>query len=408
MRKKGSTGRKKKHFLRSFLLLLLVAAVGAGAWLYLSPLLITGGVKTYASYTVQRGDIVTTSSFSATLSVGESETLYNETGAESIRQVFVKGGQEVKEGDKLMELSNGTILEAGIDGVVNQIRYKAGDWIRANVQLVQVCDLENLQVSLQVDEYDVENVAVGQKCNITIVPLDMEFETELTHVSRLSSSSGRVAYYTAKAELSVPEEVLPGMTASVTIPAESVEDVLMLDVAALSFDEEDQPFVLLLEGESYVPHSIETGLSDGMMIEIVSGLNEGDEVWVVSGTQEAEVTFSLVDLYKKIFGEKVVINASRESGAGRNRGGFPGGEISMEELAERFGEGGMPAGFPGGIMPGAQTGADEEEGAETEDETKAPAGFPDGSMPEGAGQRQQLQGSQSTEDETNEQGRTEQ
>ena len=442
MRKSGSTGRKKRKLLRRLLLLLLAAAVGAGIWQYMAPMLTSGSVKTYASYTVARGDIATTSSFSATLSVGESETLYNESGAESIRQVFVRGGQEVKEGDELMELSNGTVLEAGIDGVVNEIRYEAGDWLRPNAQLVQVCDLTNLQVSLQVDEYDVENVSVGQSCTITIVPLGLEFETELTHVSRLSSATGSVAYYTAKAELTVPQEVLPGMTASVTIPADSVEDALILDVAALSFDEEGKPCVLLKEGEAYVQHSIETGLSDGMKIQILSGLSEGDEVWVVSGTEEVETTFSLADVYKKIFGEKVVINASTEGGTGRSRGGAVPGGMSAEDMTAMFGEGAsfpdgmeMPEGFPEGMelpegLPESMSGEDmaaifsgrnAAEGSEdfsggmNPGETPATAtdmrtpGRQGGSGQSESGQERQRpqNGGQSTQDEANEQGRME-
>lgn len=380
MRKSGSTGRRKRKLLRRLLLLALTAAAGAGAWQYMAPLLTSGSVKTYASYTVARGDIAATSSFSATLSVGESETLYNESGAESIRQVFVRGGQEVKAGDELMELSNGTILEAGIDGVVNEIRYEAGDWLRPNAQLVQVCDLTNLQVSLQVDEYDVENVSVGQKCTITIVPLGLEFETELTHVSRLSSAAGSVAYYTAKAELTVPEEVLPGMTASVTIPADAVEDVLTLDMAALSFDEADKPCVLLKEGEEYVQHSIETGLSDGMKIEILSGLSEGDEVWVVFGTEEVEASFSLADVYKKIFGEKIAINESAEGGTGRSRGGFPGG-MDAESIAEMFGEG---MSFPGSMDQTPATATDMQLPEGIPKGMKIPEGFPERmEMPEG-------------------------
>lgn len=399
MRKKVSTGRKKKRLLRRLLLLAFLVAAGMGIWQYMAPLLTSGSVHIYESYTVGRGDIVTTSSFSATLSVSESETLYNDSGAESIRQVFVRGGQEVKEGDELMELSNGVLLKAGMNGVVNEIRYEAGDWLRSNAQLVQVCDLTHLQVSLQVDEYDVENVSVGQKCTIMIVPLNMAFETELTHVSRLSSATGRVAYYTAKAELTVPEEVLPGMTASVTIPADSVEDVLTLDVAALTFDEEGHPCVLLRQGEDYVQHSVETGLSDGMKIEIVSGLKEGDEVWAVSGTEEARATFSLTDVYKKIFGEKIVINDSAEGGAGRSRGGnFPGGMDAgnmpgasgadmarPEGMTFPEGMGDMPATATDMRMPGSQGGA--EQGESTQE-------------------RQRPQGGRGTEDEANGQGRT--
>lgn len=361
MRNKRPSGRRKKRLLKRLLLLLVIAAIFAGAWAYLKPLLTESSVNTYASYTVGRGDIATSKSFSATLSVGDSETLYNDSGAESIRQLYVTGGQEVKEGDKLMELSDGTVLKAGIDGVVNEIRYAAGDWLRPNAQLVQVCDLTNLQVSLSVDEYDVEKVAAGQPCTITIVPLGLDFETELTHVSRLSSATGRVAYYTATAELAVPENVLPGMTASVTIPADSVTDALVLDMAAIAFDEDGDPYVLRRNGSDYEQVAIETGLSDGMQVEILSGLSEGEEVWAVSGTENVQAEFSLTEVYKRIFGETVVINPESGTGGGRNRGGF-----DMSQFAEGMT---LPEGveFPtGGTFPFGGNQSDEAEPDSTE------------------------------------------
>ena len=319
-------GRRKKRGFRRLLTLLLTAAVCAGAWLYLEPYLSAGDEPHYVSYTVRRGDIATTKSFSATLSVADSETLYNETGAESVRKLYVSGGQEVQEGDVLMELSDGTVLTAGISGMVNEIRYSEGDWLRSNAQLVQICDLTNLKVSLQIDEYDVDQIRVGQKCLITVVPLNLTLETELEHVSRLSSGTGRVAGYSATAELVAPEDVLPGMTASVTMADEEASGVLLLDMAALSFDSEGKPYVLRRTEEGYGQISVETGLSDGMTVEIAAGLEEGDEVWVQDGVEESRPVFSLSDLYKRIFGETVVINQERGSGgSGRSRGagGFP-------------------------------------------------------------------------------------
>ena len=306
--------------MRRILLLVMLAAIGAVAWNYLSPLMADQTIPNYASHRVRRGDISTAKSFSAAINLLNSESHTNTTGAKSIRELYVKAGQEVRKGDKLMLLDDGTLLEAGLAGVVNEMRFDTTDWLWNNVTLVQICDLENLQVSLSVDEYDVKNVSAGQKCTVTIVPLGMDFETEITRVNRVSSSSGQVAYYTATAELAVPPQVLPGMSASVTIPAEEARDVLLLDMAALSFDEEGKPCVLKKNGEAYEQIPVETGLTDGQQVEIRSGLTEGEEVWVVSGRQTVTSSFSLAELYKRIAGEKVVINDM--SGGRNNRGGM--------------------------------------------------------------------------------------
>lgn len=300
--------RKRRHILRKMIFALLLIAVAGLAVAYLAPLMSTTAVEIYTDYSVQRGSIATDKRFSASINVLYSETLQNTSRATAIRELYVKAGQDVKKGDKLMLLDNGEVLKAGLDGVVTELRFDATDWLWNNVQLIQICDLTNLQVSLSVDEYDVRNVAAGQKCMVSVVPLGMDFEAEITHVNRVSSSSGQVARYTATAELAVPSMVLPGMTASVTLPAETAENVLLLDMAALSFDEEKQPYVLRKDETGYIRTPVTTGLSDGMRVEILSGLSEDDTVWAVSGTKEAENVFSLVELYKKLVGEKVVIN----------------------------------------------------------------------------------------------------
>lgn len=333
MRKNHPAG-KKRRILRRVLTLAVIAVAGALVWNYLAPMMSDQQTPRYTAFTVTRGDIATEKSFSATISVRNSQTIANTTGAASIRELYVSAGQEVKKGDKLMQLDNGTVLEAGLDGVVNELRFSTGDWLWQNVQLVQICDLTNLQVALSVDEYDVENVAAGQPCTVTIIPLERDFETEIARVDRVSASTGQVASYTATAELTAPAEVLPGMSASVTMAGDSVTGVLTLDAAALAFDEEKNPYVLLRDGDGYVQQQVVTGLSDGMKVEIVSGLSEGEEVWAVTGTETVTGSFSLTEWYKRLVGEKVIINdmSSRDNAwSNKGQGGSrnqEGGEMS--------------------------------------------------------------------------------
>lgn len=318
--------RTLKRLIRITVFLTLLAAVVGVLYIYLLPMLESQKVLSYDAYIVKRGSIATTKSFSATISIASSETHKNTTRATAIRELYVTNGQIVRKGDKLMQLDNGELLKAGLDGVVTEMRFDTTDWLWNNVELIQISDLTNLMVSLSVDEYDVRNVSAGQKCLVTIVPTGEVFETEISHVDRVSSSSGQVAFYTVTADLTVPESVLPGMTASVTIPSDCVQDTLVLDMAALAFDEEKQPYVLCKNDGSYQKMPVTTGLSDGMRVQILSGLTEGDTVWAVSGVEETKSAFSLSDLYRKLAGEKIVINDM--TGNDRSsRSGAPGRQM---------------------------------------------------------------------------------
>ena len=360
MRNQKPSNRRRGRIIRRLLMLPVFLIAAFLLWNYVRPLLSDEMVTTYAAYTVRRGDITTDKSFSATLDVLHSETHTYQTDfavreVTSIKKLYVKSGQYVEEDDKLLQLENGTLYRAGIDGTVNDIRFREGDWVWPNVNLIQICDLTNLQVSLSVDEYDIDKVAVGQPCTVTIVPLGLQFETEVAHVDRVSSSSGSVAYYSVTAELTVPENVLPGMTASVSIPADEVHEALLLDMQALSFDVERKPYVLVKSGDAYEPVFVETGLSDGMNVEIKSGLNEGDVVYVVTGSEKAVQPIALLDLYKKIVGEKVVVRDRSENSRTNRR--MPAG-MTMPENTQ------MPEGSK------ATEGLERPEGAERPDRSQ--------------------------------------
>ncbi len=347
--------RTVKRFIRIVLSLTLLAAVIGALYIYLLTMLESQKVQSYDAYVVKRGSVSTTKSFSATISVSSSETHKNTTHATSIREIYVTNGQAVRKGDKLMLLDNGELLKAGLDGIVTEMRFDTTDWLWNNVNLIQISDLTNLTVSLSVDEYDVRNVSAGQTCLVTIVPTGEVFETKISHVDRVSSSSGQVAFYTVTADLTVPESVLPGMTASVTIPSDCAEDTLVLDMAALAFDEEKQPYVLREEGEEYIRVPVTTGLSDGMQVEITSGLAEGDRVWAAAGTETVESKFSLAELYKKVVGEKVVIN-DMTGGNDRNNRTTPTW-TQPQNAPQGMSEMPIPSGASGGRFPGAAPGA---------------------------------------------------
>lgn len=280
--KKGIGRRVRKVI---FCLLLAGVLVGAG-YVFLLPSLRAEVTTTYDKYTTTRGSISNTLSFSGTIGVKNSEAL-SASSAATVRQIFVAEEQSVAEGQKLMRLSNGETLKASFDGRVNQINVAVGDSVSSGDTLIQVVDFDNMKVSLRVDEYGISDVYVGQECTVTVTALSLSFDSQITHINRIASSTGNTAYYTVTAELAVTGSVLPGMQVTVTMTQEEAQDAVILNRNALSFDQANSAYVYRQAEDGTMTQTyVEIGVDNDNYVEIVNGLGEGEAVYVVAKTSK--------------------------------------------------------------------------------------------------------------------------
>lgn len=341
--------RKKRHILRNLLIFLLVAAVLAAGGLYAYETLREKYTVTYTGYTATTGSISNALSFSGSLQLIDSKT-YTAGSDTTVRAVYVAVGDDVKEGDRLIRLANGETLRADFDGRVNTLGVEAGDSVTGSVtadgasnasatSLMQVADFAHLKVSIRVDEYDIASVFVGQACRVTATATEKQFESEIASIDYISASSGNVAYYTATAYVDVdPKEgVYPGMQVTVTVPQEEAENVVVLNMNALSFDEKNSAFVYRMgEDGAMTPSPVEVGVSNGSYVEIRSGLNSGDTVYAETRV-EAGAT-GLAGLMQSMFGGQRIMPGA---------GGFNNRQNRTNTNTNRdFGN--MPGGFGGG------------------------------------------------------------
>lgn len=323
--------------------LIVLALLAAVVRFFVLPSLEASATITYEKYAATRGDISNSLSFSGSISVINNETL-SSSGAGKVRQIFVSEEERVSEGQKLMRLSSGETIKASFDGQVNAISVEEGDEVGANTNLIQIVDFNNMKVSMRVDEYSISDVSVGQKCNVSVTALGTTFESEITHINRISSSNGSTAYYTVTAELTVTDAVLPGMAVTVTIVQDQASDAVILSKDALSFDRNNSAYVLMDDGSgtnTMVQVPVEIGVDNDNYVEIVSGLSEGDEVYVVAQetTSAASSLFSLFSGMNGMGGSMPDGNYGRNSS--QNMGGSRGGM-----------SGNMPGNFGG--MPGGR------------------------------------------------------
>ena len=134
-----------------------------------------------------------------------------------------------------------TKIVSPIDGVVVDRQYDIGQTVAASFQAPTLFtiaqDLTKMQVSTNIDEADIGKIKVGSNASFTVDAFpERKFTGILSQVRLSTQVVQNVVTYPVLIDVANPElDLKPGMTANVSIPVESVTDVLKVPNAALRF-----------------------------------------------------------------------------------------------------------------------------------------------------------------------------
>lgn len=190
------------------------------------------------------------------------------------------------------ELTGGTvgIASAGTEQT-NGAAEKTDDGKEVNTELTPFCTLasgEKMAVEIQVDELDILSVAQGQKAEITLnARPDKSYEGVISRINKNGSSQNGTTKYGVQILLPKDETMFFGMNVSAGIFIEEKQDVLVVPAEAV-IEKNGKSWICLSvdekTGEPAQEREVETGLSDGVQIEIIKGAKEGQTVYYEQGT----------------------------------------------------------------------------------------------------------------------------
>lgn len=149
-------------------------------------------------------------------------------------------------------------------------------------------------LSVNIDELDILSIEKGQAATVVLDALpDQVFEGTVTKISDAGTAQSGVTTYPVTITLADTADsgIKAGMNATATISIATSENVLLIPLDALQESAEGQ-FVYIAgstseEGSLGERRTVETGLSDGTNVEIVSGLSEGEQI-VYTDTSSTE------------------------------------------------------------------------------------------------------------------------
>ena len=188
-----------------------------------------------------------------------------------IKKIFVKEGDFVQKGQKLIELAEGISFSAPFTGVVTLVSVYEGETAVAQTVLVRVEDLKDRHIELSLEQEGALRVKQGQSAKVSFESLRGEVLTG--HVVGIFPRDNE---FIANVEIgSLKESILPGMTADVSIEVGKIKGT-MIPLKALR-----NGIVTVLRNGRPQKIKVEVGLVDGLSAEIKDGsLQPEDKVLV--------------------------------------------------------------------------------------------------------------------------------
>jgi HlyD family secretion protein len=173
------------------------------------------------------------------------------------------------------------VITAPFDGVVADVKVKAGDLVDGATTSVYIVKPTLLEVVVEVDEMDIPKVTAGQTVKLTVDALPgKEITGAVTTVYPVPAKVTGLVMYDVKISLTAPEDsgLKIGMRTTASIIIDKKSNIIKLPNKAVKDDGKGGHFVKVMVGKNTENRQVTTGLNNGTETEISSGLNVGETV----------------------------------------------------------------------------------------------------------------------------------
>ncbi len=182
-----------------------------------------------------------------------------------------------------------TYVRSTASGTILDLPEKVGNSVvltnsfNEGTTIATVADMTDLLFEGTIDETEVGRLKVGMPCKVMIGALqEQSFDAELEYIAPMGTDENGAVSFEIKAKVEVPDSVSlrAGYSANAEITVAESKDVVTIPEAALKFagDTAYVDVVLSKEEDKYERRDVETGVSDGINIEIKKGLTENVEI----------------------------------------------------------------------------------------------------------------------------------
>lgn len=270
--------KKKRSRKWPWIVLLLLAALVAYGALQVNRQV----ADLYAQDTAKIRDIATYYSFSGNLTP-VTDKVQTAKEALKIKELYVKEGDVVQAGQALLRGADGTRIIAAESGTIDELYVDPQDSLQPGSQIARIVNYATLEISVDVDEYDIGALALGKEATVYLNALERTVPGKVSEIARDATKENGVSFYGVKLQIEAAENIRSGMSVEVTMLNREAKGCVSLTLKALAYDEYNKPYVLLKnEKGDMTARYVETGVSDGKYVEIRQGLAQDETAYYMS------------------------------------------------------------------------------------------------------------------------------
>ena len=183
-----------------------------------------------------------------------------------------------------------TLIRATISGLVLDVPVKVGNTVilsntfNDGTTIATVANMADLIFRGNIDEIDVGRLVSGMPMKITVGAMhDLRLQASLEYISPKAVETNGANQFEIKAAVKVTDDNLirSGYSANAEIVLAEAKGVLAVPESAIEFEGNDT-YLYVVKGSGdnmqYERRKVETGLSDGLHIEVKKGLKAGEKV----------------------------------------------------------------------------------------------------------------------------------
>lgn len=196
--------------------------------------------------------------------------------------------QLIREGatKKAGQVTN-TLIRSTIDGMVLDVPVEEGNSViesntfNNGTVIATIADMKEMVFEGKVDESEVGKIKEGMALILSIGAIDAEkFAARLEYIAPKGVEENGAIQFEIKADVELKQSqfIRAGYSANADIVLEKRDSVLAINESLLHFDGDTTYVEVETAPQTYEKRVIKTGLSDGLVIEVLEGLSDTDKI----------------------------------------------------------------------------------------------------------------------------------
>jgi HlyD family secretion protein len=201
-----------------------------------------------------------------------------------------------------MGASANTEIRATVSGMVLDVPVKVGNQViesnnfNDGTTIAILADVNKMIFEGKVDESEVGKISENLALEITVGAIENKtFDAVLDYIAPKGIEENGAVQFEMKGTLSKKDTtfIRAGLSANASIILARADDVLTVKEALIQYDAETlMPFVEIETGDqNFERREVTLGISDGLIVEVLSGLKEGDQIKVWNQLKEPKQAY---------------------------------------------------------------------------------------------------------------------